>query len=240
MGEIILVLLLLFGIPTTVDNPNQAISDELLQLTPEEFLKLLDQEVTIHDVETVDIVHNGEYLIDSYQIPVDRTVTLSDYLDYDWTLDDINYAALLVDTESLVLGEVGMMSSLSTAFARYISPIWCQSYYCSDLLYEEILRPNQFHGPLFSIKNGRSFARHDVSYLAVYKFILGLEPEKDPDITITNYSDQESCMDFEFFNSTPDGYGECIIETTDGRYVMNFYSRDRFSTAIEEGDYRNK
>lgn len=143
-----------------------------------------------------------------------------------WTVDDINYAALLVDTEVGHMGPDAAYSVLSTVESRFHSPNWCQSYYCSKTLLEEMQRPNQFVGPEYAISIGMEFEDIDrESYLYVYKYILGERGST-------------SCLRFEYFNSAVGGPSQCKITASNGLWT-EFWSTDSFIQTQEDGHYRN-
>lgn len=171
--------------------------------------------------------------LDNYLItltPREFTRQIDDITTYNWSGEDIKYAALMAQTEFSGGGQDGMLSVLSTAYARFISPRWCQSYYCSKTILEEMQRPNQFIGPAVAVQMyGRegAYARiRPESYLAVYKFILGSRGSCSGD------------HGYEYFNSYPGGPVNCKIEMESGSFV-EFFSTEPFSQTQEKGIYRN-
>ena len=234
---IISILLALFSLTT----PND-IDAVLYELTPEEFVELYDQEVVINSSREV-LYHQNNKLIGS-EIEVEENVySLEDFIGYKWTVGDIEYAAMLAWSEGGLLGEPGMISTLSTVYTRFVTNAWCESYYCSDNMLEEMVRPNQFLGPEYVIRSSRT--PQDIpqeAYVAVYKFILGLTPtfhySSDNQVRLDpNFS--EPCYGYEYFNSSPGGPADCKIQSQDGRWFLEFYNTEELKSDLQNNNFRN-
>lgn len=214
--QIVMVLMLLFGIPLATPNPREAVDQELSQLTPEEFMELSISIDEYLDSPFGDVLY--------YSIGDEWSVR--EGLRHRWRPGEIDYVAMLAHTEARNLGEVGMVSVVSTASERFTSPVWCTSGYCSRTITEEINRRNQFDGTYFAVLRGMTYEEVDRSaYLAVYKYILG-------------YDNPNACLGFEYFNAIPDRPYQCAIQTSDG-FFTNFFSTSDFERYKEQGQYRN-
>lgn len=170
--------------------------------------------------------NGGEATLDNYLITLspEQFQKLTTFIDmeYNWTLEDIYNSALMVQTECGSLGEDCYLSVMSTAYGRFKSPKWCQSYYCSKTISEEIFRPGQFIGPIVAVEMYGEEVYDIVrpeSYLATYKFILGF---------------RGTCSDnshgYEYFNSYVGGPVACKIESDSGSF-MEFFSTEAYQSA---------
>jgi hypothetical protein len=161
--------------------------------------------------------------------PTEFIESMEGQMEYSWSEKEIEYAALLVQSEAGGLGEDAALSILSNIYARYTSPVWCQSYYCSTTLLEEMVRPNQYVGPEVALYQYGDNAYERIrpeSYLYVYKFILGFTGSCSGD------------GGYEYFNSTRGGPVDCEIEVEDGRF-LEFWSTENFNYHKDSGLYRN-
>jgi hypothetical protein len=177
--------------------------------------------------------NNPSATLDAYLLrltPEEFTSQADEAMEYEWTKEDIDYAALLVQTEAGGMGEDAQLSILSTVYGRFTSPAWCSRGYCSKSVYEEMVRPNQFIGPEVAIRMRGKGAYDRIrpqSYLVVYKFILGFRGSCSGD------------GGFEYFNSYPGGPSTCkIVDESNGQFV-EFSSTPRYETEKAEGHYRN-
>lgn len=178
-----------------------------------------------------------EATLDNYLITLSpeqfQKLTTPMDMEYNWTLEDIYNSALMVQTECGHLGEDCSLSVMSTAYGRFKSPKWCQSYYCSKTISEEIFRPGQFIGPAVAMdmygEEVYDIVRPE-SYLATYKFILGF---------------RGTCSDnsrgYEYFNSYLGGPVACKIESDSGSF-MEFFSTEAYQSTrdnrnVEAGFY---
>lgn len=214
--QIVMVLMLIFGIPMSTPNPREAVDSYLKELTPEEFVELS------YDVD--------KYLDNTYddvlEYSIGETWSVREQFRHRWLPGEIDYVAMLAHTEALNLGEAGMVSVVSTASERFTSPIWCTSGYCSKTITEEIDRRNQFDGTYFATLRGMQYS--EVSrdaYLSVYKYILG-------------YNNETACIGYEYYNSLVDSPHQCAIYTDQG-FFGKFFSTEAFVQNKEEGHYRN-
>jgi len=226
--NLFLIALVLLGIPIMGDaNTQEAINAELIQLSPEEFLNL---EYDLYRDFSYDEAHFLEH-----ELGMSTRLRLRDTLEYEWTVLDIEHAALMVQTEMYTLGEAGMISALSTAYERMASPLWCSYNFCSADLYTEMRRPRQFFGPEVALQNGATY--EDVlpkSLLVVYKFILGYR-EGEYVFDITDGSEEGGlCLGYEYFDT---GIASCEISS--GWWYIPFFSSDIFIGHQENQEYRN-